>query len=329
MNSTTVTLSVYLANVQIQIIRSLLTPVYIISNLTNLANILIFLQPTLRSHVCSYYFIGASLAHLLYLNMGCSTRVIWAWTGYDLSLKSLIFCQTRVYFVIFGLSASRYLLCLISIDRWMITSRNALTRQLSSSKTARRMIIGGIVFLLLIIIHAPFAYVLTDTIPCGPSPQSNLFMLYTIYNVALSLTPLITLVIFSLLILYNIEQLRSQRIAPVEQTSVMNNVSHAGRQYKKKDMQFIRLALIQVAAYLIFNTLHAYNTIYAVATQNRIKTADQRALEGFLNGIGLNLHYTYTGITFFLYTMASVSFRKICIDFLRRPFKHPLALRHE
>ncbi|CAF1178265.1 unnamed protein product [Adineta ricciae] len=324
MNSTTVTLSIYLANVQTQIIRSLLTPVYIIGNLTNLANILVFSQATLRSHVCSYYFIGASLAHLLYLNMGCSTRVIWAWTGYDLSLKSLIFCQTRVYFVIFSLSASRYLLCLISIDRWMITSRNALTRQLSTSKTARRLIIRGIVFLLLIIIHAPFAYVLTDTIPCGASPQSNLFILYTIFNVALSLIPLTTLVIFSLLILYNIEQLRSQQIAPVEQTSVINNVSHAGRRYKKKDMQFIRLALIQVAAYLIFNTLHAYNTIYAVATQYRIKTADQRAIEGFLNGIGLNLHYTYTGITFFLYTMASVSFRKICIDILRNPVKHIL-----
>jgi len=131
MNSTTITLTTYLANVQTLIIKSLLTPAYIIGNLNNLADILIFSQSALRSHICSSYFISASIGHLLYLNMGCLKRVIWTWTQYDLSLISLPFCKARIYFVLDGLIISRYLFCLIAIGRWMVISRNTQSRQQS------------------------------------------------------------------------------------------------------------------------------------------------------------------------------------------------------
>jgi hypothetical protein len=68
------------------------------------------------------------------------------------------------------------------------------------------------------------------------------------------------------------------------------------QRYHKKDIQFIKLALIQVAGYILFNTLHGYNTIYGVVTQNKMKTADRQAIDGFIYGMGLNLHYTYTGV---------------------------------
>ncbi len=53
---------------------------------------------------------------------------------------------------------------------------------------------------------------------------------------------------------------------------------------------------MQVAGYILFNTLHGYNTIYGVVTQNKMKTADRQAIDGFIYGMGLNLHYTYTGV---------------------------------
>jgi hypothetical protein len=68
------------------------------------------------------------------------------------------------------------------------------------------------------------------------------------------------------------------------------------QRYHKKDIQFIKLSLMQVAGYILFNTLHGYNTIYGVVTQNKMKTADRRAIDGFIYGMGLNLHYTYTGV---------------------------------
>ncbi|CAF0974024.1 unnamed protein product [Adineta steineri] len=56
---------------------------------------------------------------------------------YDLSSISLPFCKIRIYFVLNGLNISRYLLCLISLNRWMITSRDAGIRKKSSPKLAR------------------------------------------------------------------------------------------------------------------------------------------------------------------------------------------------
>jgi len=67
----------------------------------------------------------------------------------------------------------------------------------------------------------------------------------------------------------------------------------------------MKLSLIQVAGYILFNTLHGYNTIYGVIIQNKIKTADQQAIDGFLYGIGLNLHYTYTGVNILLFSSFS------------------------
>jgi hypothetical protein len=301
MNSTTITLSSYLANVQIQIIRSLLTPTYIIGNLNNLANILIFSQSSLRSHICSWYFIGASIGHLFYLNMGCSTRVIWAWTQYDLSLISLSFCKTRIYFVLDGLIISRYLFCLISIDRWMITSRNIVIRQQSSPKLALRLIIGGVLFLLILNIFVSVGYVISKNLGCGPSTEPVYSLFYTIYNIALSLVPLSILFTFSVLILLNIQHTRHHQISPINQVTSIHVIPHRRQRFRKKDIQFIKLSLIQVAGYILFNTLHGYNTIYGAITQNRIKTADQQAIDGFMYGMGLNLHYMYTGVNFFFY----------------------------
>ena len=295
MNSTAFSSSLNLANLQIQIIRSLLTPVYIIGTLNNLANIFIFYQSSLRSNICSWYFIGASISHLLYLNFGCLTRVIWAWTKYDLSLISLPFCRFRIYVVLNGLTISRYLFCLISIDRWMITSKNANIRQLSSSKIAQWLIIGGIFLLLILNIFVSVDYIIDKISGCGPGTSPVYAVFNTIYNTLLSLLPLTTLFIFSLLILVNIKQM-NDRISPLKLAILQTDPSRIRREYPKKDIQFIKLALVQVAGYMLFNTLHGYNTIYGVITTNKPKSADRRALDGFLYGMGLNLHYTYTGV---------------------------------
>ncbi|CAF2444309.1 unnamed protein product [Rotaria sp. Silwood2] len=326
MNSTTITLTIYLANIQIQIIRYLLSVTLIIGNLSNITNILIFSQDSLRTHICSWYFIGSSIGHLLYLNTGCLTRVVWAWTQYDLSSISLAFCKTRIYFVLLGLTISRYLFCLISIDRWMITSRNISIRRLSSLKVIRRSIIAGTSFLIIINIFISIGYVINKNGSCGPSTEPAYFLFYTIYNVTLSLAPLFTLVIFSVLVLFNIRHTAHHQVSPTTLMTLNHEIQHLRRRFRKKDIQFIKLSLIQVAAYIVFNTLHGYNTICEVITRNQIKNAEQQAIEGFLSGMGLNLHYVYTGITFFLYTLASVTFRKECILFWKRRFERLLHL---
>jgi hypothetical protein len=176
----------------------------------------------------------------------------------------------------------------------MITSRNIRIRQLNSPKIARRLIIGGISFLFTINIFISINYIIDKIQGCVASTKPRYTLLNTIYNTALSLVPLFTLFIFSLLILCQIRKSNHHhQISPITQTIVRRSISV---QNHRKDVQFIKLALVQVAGYMLFNTLHGYNTIYAVITANKIKTANQLAIDGFLYGMGLNLHYTYTGV---------------------------------
>ncbi|CAF0745451.1 unnamed protein product [Adineta steineri] len=66
--------------------------------------------------------------------MNSTTRTL---SIHDLSSISFPFGKIRIYFVLNGLNISRYLLCLISFDRWMITSRDVGIREKSSPELAR------------------------------------------------------------------------------------------------------------------------------------------------------------------------------------------------
>jgi len=154
-------------------------------------------------------------------------------------------------------------------------------------------------FLLILNIFVSVWYVIDKDAGCGPSTDPVYSLFYTIYNIILSLVPLFTLFIFSVLTLFDIWSASHHRISPMIQTPLNHNISQQTQRYRKKDIQFMKWSLIQVADYIIFTTRHGYNTIYGVIAQNKIKTADQTAVHGFMYGMGLNLHYTYRGINFF------------------------------
>jgi hypothetical protein len=158
------------------------------------------------------------------------------------------------------------------------------------------LIIGGVSFLIIVNIFISISYIINKTLGCVASATPGYALLNTIYNIALSLVPLCILSIFSILILFHIRQSNHYHIAPITQTTLLQNIPYQRRQYHRKDIQFIKLALVQVVGYMLFNTLHGYNTIYAVITANQIKTINRQALDAFLYGMGLNLHYTYTGV---------------------------------
>jgi hypothetical protein len=168
-----------------------------------------------------------------------------------------------------GLATSRYLLCLISVDRWMITSRTAANRRQSSLKVARLLIIGGVLFLIIANIFECLQYVFDAERGCGPSIASMNCLLYTIYNITLSLGPLFILIMFSVLVLINIHHTGHRQVLLTTQPAPNNHIPNQRARYHKKDVQFIELSLIQVAGYILFNTL------YGFITQKNIKTDDQ------------------------------------------------------
>ena len=114
--------------------------------LGNIFNIIIFLRRNLRSSACSQYFITMSIAQIILFNAAAINRTIALLIGYDLSTTVNALCKMRIYFYLISLGILRQCLCLISIDRWIVTTKNARIRKLSSTHVIRWLIIGSTLF---------------------------------------------------------------------------------------------------------------------------------------------------------------------------------------
>ena len=113
-------------------------------------NLLVFMQKNLRKNPCSIYFIAYNIANLIYIHSSLLALTLSIGFKIDASVYNLVLCRLRLYTVaLFNLLSSFYLI-LASIDRILITSRNAITRRRSTRRCAYiciayRIIILGII----------------------------------------------------------------------------------------------------------------------------------------------------------------------------------------
>jgi hypothetical protein len=282
-----------------------LTPIFILGIFGNLANMIVFSQDVLRINGCSWYFIGVSFVNLVVLISGCLSRLIIIFDQIDLTVKSAIFCKIRTYLIFNSYVLSRHFLCVISIDRWMITSSNVYFRHRSNPRIARQVIIISAIFW-----HLINLFILIGFQPeiSGCVPISNTFylLMYTIINLFATLIPFIILILFSILTIRNIFKSRIRNITMVHpETNVRNNsltvVSNARvSQNRNKDRQLIRLSLIQVITFIFLNICNAGYTLYQFITKTNGQSIDQQLIDLFIQSIGDDLVYTQSAVCFIL-----------------------------
>ena len=282
--------------------RYALPLILVIGTVTNLINMMIFSRRILRKNVCSWYFISLSLLHFLLLIIICTQSIVVTWTGYNMAAYVLGFCKIRQYLFDLITSLSRHFLCLISIDRWMVTSSNASIRQKSSPRIACCLIITGVIFWAVFNIHSLIRFHIVFN-SCTASSTSTYFFFYSIYTIIISVLPMVIMSVFSLLTLQN---LRTRRVLgifsansiaahPIATATIIHHSTSHRR--GRRDIHLVRLSVIQVVAFLIFNSGWCVYPLYLFITSSRgIRTLDERLLSAFLVGIGINLLYTYAAV---------------------------------
>lgn len=286
----------YLVPIQIDMAEYMLLAIFIIGIFSNLANIFIFLQKDLRVNACSWYFIAVSVGHLIFFYFGCLTRIITAWTSFDLTRTSIVFCKMRAFFLAFSLLISRHFLGMISIDRWMVTSSRVWLRRLSSLKMARVMIIGGTFTWFGFSLCMPIWYQIEGNRGCVGASNTAFPLFYAVYNLATILGPLSIMIFFNILILYNTQHLARSTVVVHSGTRA---ASIQGVKYRRKDLQLIRLCLIQGVVYILLTSLYAYTGTYSFFTQTMIKTRERTIIDGFISTVGINLMYSYMAVSRF------------------------------
>jgi hypothetical protein len=248
----------------------------------NTLNIIIFGRSRLRTNVSSRYSICLSLTQIGILFSNCLFRIIsYGWSyGYDIDATVSAVCKSRAYVTILFIVLSRHFLCLITIDRWMKTSRSAWLRQKSSPKYAKWFIILSFIFWTVFSIHAPIGLQSAShncTVPAGDTYA----LFYAIYSIAVGIIPFLIMIIFCFLIQKTI------------------------RTRRRNVIQVVRLSLLQSFFYLILNSVLAGLPVYNFITSTWVKSIEQRAIDSLLNDIGYYLIHTYISVSsslfFYLY----------------------------
>ena len=253
-------------------------------------NLIVFMKKTLRKNPCSVYMIAYNIANFIYIYSSLLSLTLDVGYNIDLSAYNLVACRLRLYTVIVFNVLSPFYLILASIDRILVTSPNALTRQRSTRRLAYLCIVCGTLFWMLFHSHT---LVLTTIIQLGPNyflcyfqPGTYLDFIsfYSIIKEILSLSFMISCGLWSIKnIRSSTRRIRAVPNSSADATTVGNNLPLTS----SKDRQMAFMLLMDATIYALFSFVFAIFLLYEQITQNYIKSADQIQLENSIRNLCL------------------------------------------
>lgn len=308
-------LSLILTNVRVGLTSYLYCPLFVLGNIGNVLNILVFSQKSMRTSVCSIYFLIVSIANLLSINIGYLTRILPTLGVPDPSRNVEWYCKGRAYISGFSLTLARHFLCVITIDRFLVTSTQVAVRQLSSMKLVKWLVPTSCISWAIFYIHTLIGYETTrGGTSCGR--QAGFYSTFTtVCTISIdAILPIVTMMTFNLLMLKNINGLRLIREKTSTQPQLVRAVPEVGMptngrannngRFQHQGMQRIekqltRLSFIQVFIYVIFNLPNAAYVVYMLIATNDSKTADRVAIESFVSIFFSILTFIYCTVSIY------------------------------
>ena len=303
----------YLAQIQRDFYRIGGPILMVIGVVSCILNLMLFTRKNLRKTPCAIYLVAfnASNFFLIFTTILLATLA----NGYDINPASYnsSFCRFRTYvtFVLEVLGPS-YLI-LASVDRVLLTSPNALTRQRSTPRLAYTSIIFITVLWALLHIHA---LILTNVLQFRPgfsvcAFRNSLYnMIMSYYSLAIKdiFIPLLMLV-FGLWAVKNVRgvtHVSAPSILPTVTTAVSRNTGT----HCSKDRQMIRILFVDITVYVGFNLMVAVVVIYQQINQNKVRNQVEIQTVSLLASASVFSNYIPFCIGFYTNCLASKTFRQ-------------------
>jgi hypothetical protein len=278
-----------------------------------LLNLSVFTQKNLRKNPSSIYFIAFNLSNFIYIFSSILNLTLNV--GYEInpSAYNLATCRLRNYMGFLFDCLSPFYLILAAIDRILITSPNALTRQKSTPRLAYICLGGGTLFWILFYSHV---FILSNIIEIGP----NIFLCYFqqgVYGAFLSYYSIMKQVVaLSSMIfcgLWSIKNIRSTR-----HNTATNDLSATGtggprgnlQATSSKDRQILFMLLMDITIYALFSFTYEIYLIYEQITQNYAKSYDRIQIESNLQYLCLYIITIPFCTSCYTNLIASKTFRK-------------------
>jgi hypothetical protein len=253
-----------------------------------------------------------AIIDLLYLYLGLLPTILS--TGFNITPGSTnsVFCSSVYYLdIVLSCLGPTYLI-VASIDRTMVTSRNAGTRRRSTRRLAIVSLISLSLFWALIHIHA---LIYIKIIQLGPGYficyfQPGAYTTFITYYslVVVGLIPPLLMALFGFLTVKNIRQVRHathhSHASTIETTTV-------GRVYtvESKDRQLIRMLIMEIIVYIISRFPSTVVLIYQQITQYQTKSDEQISTEQFIANVTYFMGFIDSCVSCYTNILISKNFR--------------------
>ncbi|UJR12249.1 hypothetical protein I4U23_016426 [Adineta vaga] len=284
----------------------------IIGTISCTFNLIIFMKATLRKNPCSIYFIAVTISNFLLIYLHFFPLVTQVGYNYDPTAVYIVYCRIRLYAAYVFSSLGPFFLILASIDRTLITSRNAVIRRRSTCRLAITCIIALTLFFMIFHIHA-FIYV--EIIQIGP----DLFLCYYQpgnYSVFVSYCSLVfngtmiplLMIVFGFWTIRNVGKIQSN-VNPVVLSMSISTTMPRRQIIESKDRQLIKMLLVNISAYIILRFPFVMYILYQQITQYQSKSSDQLAIDYFVLNITYFLFMVVSTIDCYINLLVSKTFR--------------------
>lgn len=289
--------------------RSIPLPLMIFGSIGNFLNLLILTRKPLRKSSCLFYFLSSSVANLICLWCGLTTRFL---SGYDLdpTTKNSIVCKIRYFLTYKSLSLSAFFLTYASADRWASSSGNVRVRSFCQIHVARRLVFVTFIIVCLLYSQAFYCYeVEPDKFPIFcvcPYAACRLFN-DILFLILFSIVPPFFMIIFAWFTVKNVRKSRHQVHTTTRQNNSQRHI------VMKRDRQMVSMLLIQIIFFFLCvlpsGISKAYSTITSISWTER-KDRLQLTKENFSFQVTILMLYFNCSCAFYIYILCATSFRR-------------------
>ena len=280
---------------------------------SSVLSLMIFTRKNLRKNPCSIYLVAVNVSNLLLI----FTSILFSTlaTGYNIdpSAYNLSFCRFRYFTMfLFDILSPSYLI-LASIDRILLTSSNALTRQRSTPRLAYTCIIVTTLCWSFLHIHT---LILTNIVQLLPGVFLCFFQLGMHFTVVSYYSLIIKGILIPLLMLslglWAVKNVRNAAcVMPVSVVPTLSTrTNRRTRADHLKDRQLLRILLVDIIVYIFFNAMLVIVLLYQQIKQNQMPTLVERQMQNVLANIAVFSTYIPFCIGCYTNLLASKTFRQ-------------------
>lgn len=323
-NSSHADLSATLYLVSIQFNRYLSILIFLFGTVGNLLNCLVLSRPPLRSNPCIFYFLVSSIANMISISVGLSTRILSGWS-LDPTTTNAVACKARAFSMFVSRSVAFWLIALATVDRWLSSSSHYQRRQLSTLHNAQQGTAAVIVVSSLLYAQVLYCYntnVLSAPLRCYGKTITCRLITDLTYATVTILCPLLIMALFGTLTISNVRQRYS--MSPSQKQLIGLKELHgkkglrSTRSRRRIDRYLRHVLFTQIVFLAVLTVPQAIEKFYTTLTIHLMKSALYVSVHTFIYNIALLLAYLASGMPFYIYTLSGGSvFRNALMDVFR------------